>query len=221
MWFPMGSRLASIGMVITSPRLQDQGTGRWLMQHILARTDQRTKVLNATKAAYRLYLSLDFVPRKTVFQHNGIIHCVPSAADRARPSRPDDLEAMVELDAQAYGANRAALLAKVLALSEGTVLERGGEVTGFALRRKFGRGNVIGPIVAETEEDAIILIQPHVAALQGQFARVDTRAKEGPLRRYLSEAGIALFDTVTTMTLGDVPLQGPVTTFGLVNQAVG
>ncbi len=49
MWFPMGETLASIGMVITSPRLQDHGAGRWLMHHVLSDTTGRSKVLNATK----------------------------------------------------------------------------------------------------------------------------------------------------------------------------
>lgn len=223
MWFPFGEHMASIGMVITSPRLQDHGAGRWLMQHILARTAQRNKILNATKAAYRLYLSLDFVPRRTVFQHNGIVHSVPDSSGGARPLAAGDTAAIIALDAAAYGAGRGAVMEQVLARSEGTVLDINGEVTGFALRRPFGRGHVIGPVVAESEEDAIRLIQPHVAALEGKFARLDTRAEaeDGPLRSFLSSAGIGLYDTVTTMTMGEPPAQGPVTTFSLINQALG
>ncbi|MET1416624.1 GNAT family N-acetyltransferase [Roseibium sp. HPY-6] len=221
MWFPMGETLASIGMVITSPRLQDHGAGRWLMQHILERTTHRNKILNATKAAYRLYISLDFVPQKTVYQHNGIVKSVPVTPEHSRPLEQSDLPAIIELDEQAYGANRSPVLEKIAAVSEGTVLEQAGEIVGFALRRRFGRGHVIGPVVASSEEDAVKLIQPHVAALHGQFTRVDTRADDGPLRQFLSNSGIGLFDTVTTMTLGEPPKPGPLTTFGLVNQALG
>ncbi len=35
MWFPHGDDFATIGMVITSPRLQSNGTARWLMEHVL------------------------------------------------------------------------------------------------------------------------------------------------------------------------------------------
>lgn len=221
MWFPMGPKLATVGMVITSPRLQEHGAGAWLMQHVLADTADRGKVLNATKAAYRLYLSLGFIPRAAVHQHQGMAVKVPDGPERAVPMLPEHAPEIIALDAQAYGADRSPVFELLFDLSEGTVLLREGRVTGFALCREFGRGRVIGPVVAETEEDAIALIRPHVAAHQGVFLRMDTRAEDGPLRRFLHEAGLGLFDTVTTMTLGDVPEGGPAITFGLVNHALG
>jgi GNAT superfamily N-acetyltransferase len=221
MWFPMGPKLASIGMVITSPRLQDHGAGRWLMQHVLADTVGRGKVLNATKAAYRLYLSLGFTPRATVFQHHGIATHVPDAPDLAEQMQPDDAAAIVALDAAAYGANRAPVFERLFPISEGTVIRRDGKLAGFALCREFGRGRVLGPVVAETEEDAIALIRPHVQKYKDTFLRMDTRAEDGRLRGFLEEAGLRLYDTVTTMTLGDVPESDRYTTFGLVNQALG
>ena len=60
MWFPFSDSVASVGMVITSPRLQENGTGRWLMRRILTETEGRARVLSATKQAYRLYVSLGF-----------------------------------------------------------------------------------------------------------------------------------------------------------------
>ncbi len=221
LWFPVGERLASIGMVITSPRLQEHGAGRWLMQHIMARTHNRGKVLNATKAAYRLYLSLGFEPQKTVFQHNGVVTALPDGPDYATPLRLEQHADVVLLDAMAYGANRQPVFDHLLAVSQGTVVERAGRIAGFALCRKFGRGHVLGPVVAETEQDVLALIRPHIAAHLGQFLRLDTRAPEGPLRRFLVDAGIRLHDTVTTMSLGRVAVPEAVTTFGLVNQALG
>ncbi|SMF30904.1 Acetyltransferase (GNAT) family protein [Tistlia consotensis] len=221
MWFPMGERLASIGMVITSPRLQDQGAGRWLMDHILERVGARGKVLNATKAAYRLYLSMGFEPRQTVYQYNGVVTALPDGPAAARRLREEDAGTIVALDAAAYGASRSPVFERILPVSEGTVIERAGRVCAFALCREFGRGHVVGPVVAETEEDAITVIRPHVAAFKGRFLRMDTRAEDGPLRRFLEASGIPLYDTVTTMTRGEVPPPGPVTTYGLVNQALG
>ena len=221
MWFPMGTSLATIGMVITSPRLQDHGAGRWLMEHVLADTTGRSKVLNATKAAYRLYLSLGFSPRATVFQHQGIASKVPDGPNYALPMLGDHQQGILALDALAFGADRQAVFERLFAVSEGTVILRDGVVRGFALCREFGRGRVIGPVVAETEEDAIALVRPHVIGHRDSFLRMDTRADQGLLRGFLENAGLAFHDTVTTMTLGDVPLAGSVTVFGLVNQALG
>ena len=222
MWFPLGEEFAAIGMVITSPRLQEHGAGRWLMGHILDRVGARGKVLNATRAAYRLYLSLGFTPISPVYQHNGVVTSVAPGPGHARKMRPEDADTICALDTVAMGTNRHAAMKRLLRVSAGTVVERDGRVTGFALCRRFGRGHVVGPIVSETENDAIALVAPHAEALTGQFLRVDTRQPDGPFRRFLIASGMRHFDTVTRMSLGAAPpAPGPAFTYGLVNQALG
>lgn len=222
MWFPLGADFAAIGMVITSPRLQENGAGRWLMGHILNKVGARGKVLNATRPAYRLYISLGFMPLSPVYQHNGIVGAVAPGPRHARPMTAQDAAAIHGLDSIAMGIARPDVLDRLLPLSAGTVVERDGRVTGFALCRKFGRGHVVGPIVAESEEDAIALVAPHAEAMEGRFLRVDTRQPDGPFRQFLIGSGIRHYDTVTRMGLGPVPpATGPAFTFGLVNQALG
>jgi GNAT superfamily N-acetyltransferase len=51
MWFPYGADCATIGMVITSPRVQTHGGGRWMMDGILRQCGERRLILNATRAA--------------------------------------------------------------------------------------------------------------------------------------------------------------------------
>lgn len=38
MWFPVADDLAMLGMVITTPRLQERGAARWMMDQILSQT---------------------------------------------------------------------------------------------------------------------------------------------------------------------------------------
>lgn len=222
MWFPLGENHAAIGMVITSPRLQEHGAGRWLMGHILDQVGARGKVLNATRAAYRLYISLGFMPLGPSYQHNGVVTSVAADPRHARSMEVADHAAIHRLDSAAMGIARPDVLKRLLAVSTGSVVERDGQVTGFALCRKFGRGHVLGPVVAETEEDAIALVAPFVQAMEGQFLRLDTRQPDGPFREFLVASGIRLHDTVTRMGLGSVPVAtGPAQTFSLVNQALG
>lgn len=231
MWFPLGETHAAVGMVITSPRLQVQGTGRWLMELVMDKTGARGLVLNATRPAYRLYISLGFMPLSPVFQHNGEVTVAPDPRQlpvlpgaSIRPVAPEDRAAVLALDLAAFGLDRTAVLNDVFDLSHGTVLERGGAVTGFALCRKFGRGHVIGPVVASSEEEVLALIAPIVTGHVGQFLRMDTRAPDGLLRRFLVAHGLVHHDTVTRMALGGTALpapQGQARTFGLLNQAFG
>jgi GNAT superfamily N-acetyltransferase len=230
MWFPYGGAFMTIGMVLTSPRLQMLGGGRWLMKHVMAQAEHRAIGLNATRAAWRLYTSLSFTPDATVYQCNGpavapgIVPLPPGAT--LRPSAPEDMAAITALDAQAFGAGRAGLIANLTRSSHGTVLLRDGRLAAFALCRAFGRGHVVGPVVASADEDAIAVIGPHVAEHAGRYLRIDTRRAEGAFPAFLARCGLPVYDTVTTMSLGRrwVPRElrpGDPITYGLASQALG
>ncbi len=135
---------------------------------------------------------------------------------------PTDLDALAALDASAYGADRHQALAALLSTSVGTLVERDGALVGFALCRPFGRGHVVGPIVAEDDAMAIALLSPHVEAHQGEFLRVDTAQEQGAFGAFLESCGLTIFDTVTPMIRGrSHGPSGPARIFGLVNQALG
>ncbi|KRE00398.1 hypothetical protein ASE63_10075 [Bosea sp. Root381] len=225
MWWPFGDHFATVGMVITSPRLQAQGAGRMLMEAIFEQCGDRDLRLSATKAGYRLYRSLGFEPIGRIFQHQGRNVSLPSPAPATaglRPAAASDLAAIAELDARAYGADRHHVIAVLMAQSIGTIVERDGAVVGFALCRPFGRGHVVGPIVAEDDDMAVALVAPHVEAHQGSFLRVDTAQEQGSFGAFLESCGMTIFDSVTPMIRGrHHPAQGAARTFGLATHALG
>lgn len=71
MWFPHGDGFATFGMLITSPRLQTNGAARWLMKRIMTDCGRNRIRLNSTQEAQRLYASLGFKPKQTVYQYQG------------------------------------------------------------------------------------------------------------------------------------------------------
>ncbi|OWV89875.1 GNAT family acetyltransferase [Rhizobium sp. R635] len=206
MWFPYGVDFATIGLVITSPRLQARGAGQWLMDHVLAEIPQRNLGLNATRAAKRLYRSLDFTIEAVVSQCQGEASLPPDVQippeAEIRALKRADLAAIIALDKEAFGADRTALLARILPSSSGLGLIRNGKIEAFSFCRRFGRGHVIGPVVAAGDADAIAIIRPHVAEHAGRFLRLDTREKSGAFSDFLSHCGLSVFDTVTTMSRG-------------------
>ena len=132
MWFPHGCEFATIGLVITSPRTQAQGTGRWLMEQVFERCDDRNLSLNSTDAAYHLYLSLGFAKEAVVYQWQGevvsTLPAVPVLNGELRSLPAENLEDIAALDERAFGTSRQKLLGL---LSEGAsicVLSRGGEM---------------------------------------------------------------------------------------------
>lgn len=230
MWFPFGGDFSTVGMVITSPRLQANGTGRWLMDHVLTQSGSGHLGLSATRAAYRLYLSMGFTPEKTVCQCQGnailpVRSDLPAGAV-LREVSTGDLPEIAALDQSAYGADRSAVLSHLLTVSKGKVLVRGGRLAAFALCRRFGRGFVVGPVVASDDADAIAVTEPHVVAHAGHFLRLDTRNKTGSFAERLTHWGLPVFDTVTSMSLGgpwlvgkDEQPDGPMI-YALINQAL-
>ncbi|GLR88574.1 GNAT family N-acetyltransferase [Bradyrhizobium iriomotense] len=232
MWFPHGSDFATVGMVITSPRLQALGTAQWLMKRAFSECKGRNLRLNATRAARKLYLSLGFRSESTVFQRQGEARRSgetpdPLAGADLRRLGDADLGAVTGLDARAFGASRVKLLTALLDQSVGFGLYRDGRLEAFALCRPFGRGHLVGPVVASNDKDAIVVAAPHVAAHEGEFLRVDTHLAEGEFCTFVASSGLALFDTVTTMSLGGTFLNpndrsgGMPVTYALASQALG
>ncbi|WP_214472633.1 GNAT family N-acetyltransferase [Mesorhizobium sp. dw_380] len=232
MWFAHGADFATVGMVITSPRLQTLGAGQWLMKQVFERVVGRDLRLNATRAARRLYLSLDFQPEKTVYQCQGIARAQTTGGStvtrgdiRALDAR--DIPSVIELDAMGFGVRRAALIEKLFAHSAGYGLFKGDTLNAFALCRPFGRGHVVGPVVAESDADAMAVVRPHVADHSGSFLRVDTHMDNGEFAAFLAHSGMPVFDTVLTMSMGkrltDFAVDGAATsvTYALASQTLG
>lgn len=233
MWFDFTPDFTTFGMVITSPRLQTLGTGRWMMEHIIAETGSRALGLSATHSAKRLYGSFGFRTERIVYQCNGEAVAPPveplPSGTLLRSVDESDLAEIAALDLAAYGADRTPILARLLSVSKGVALVRGGRMIAFSLCRRFGRGHVIGPVVAASDEEAIAVTRPHVVEHAGSFLRIDTRQQTGAFPRFIMRSGLPIYDTVTSMSLrrswlrgdGAPPSDGLPLTYGLASQALG
>jgi GNAT superfamily N-acetyltransferase len=206
MWFPHGDDFATVGLVITTPRTQSQGGGRWLMDQILEQCGDRDLALNATHAAYPMYVSLGFTIEGIVCQRQGeVARTMPPlpALDGELSELPSDrLAEIAALDRRAFGSDRSKVLALLAEDASIAILSRGGEIVGYSMCQEFGRGHVIGPMVAKNDQDAIHLTAVHLKKLTGRFARVDTREREGVFATFLEQAGLGSGETVTTMSKG-------------------
>ncbi len=211
MWFPHGEDFATIGLVITSPRTQAQGTGRWLMEQVFEQCGDRNLSLNSTHAAYRLYVSLGFTKEAIVYQYQGDVTPKlpppPELNGQLSELSNDNVEEIKALDTRAFGTDRGKLLALLAEGAAICTLRRGAEIVGYSMCREFGRGHVIGPIVASSDQDAIHLAAVHLKDLAGRFARVDTREK-GLFAEFLQQSRLAVSETVTTMSRGRHFLNG-------------
>jgi GNAT superfamily N-acetyltransferase len=224
LWWPYEKAFASFGMIIVTPALQGRGIGRLLMDELLRQADGRAIVLNSTREGYRLYERLGFVPCGQVNQHQAVLLAAPpeSRANGAiRLLRREDIDAIRDLDWRASGMGRTRLLDALLAVGKVAVIERERRVQGYACVRRFGRGVVVGPVVARDAMDAKALIVTLAAEHRGDFVRIDVPATSG-LSPWLEQIGLRHVDQVVSMVRGKPPTRAvDATLFALSNQSLG
>lgn len=211
----------AVNMVIVDEALRGKGIGRRLMDLALAAAGEHDCRLCATAEGLPLYRKLGFVEIGRVFQHGGPAPAVAAPAGIEAASA-DDLAAIVALDREATGMDRSAMFAEIAAVGTFAVLRDGGRVRAFSVIRPFGRGEVIGPVVAPTLDEAERLVTHFVAMRTGAYVRVDTTDVSG-LSPRLVAMGLPQVGGGVAMRLGGppAPVARSVTTHALASQALG
>lgn len=220
-----GESFAMIGVIIVARAQQGRGLGRELASAMLKRLDGVTVILNATDEGLPLYSKLGFVAMGKVHQHQGIAPVQPLVqlrpGERVRPMGVADAQVLDALYSSATGMDRKAVLDALLADGSAVVLCREHKQTGFAVMRRFGRGWLIGPVIAPDTTGAKALIAHWLGTQTGSFCRIDVPEVTG-LGPWLEEVGLPEVGHVTRMALGPAPVPGDnVAIFGLAAQALG
>ncbi|MBY5322596.1 MULTISPECIES: GNAT family N-acetyltransferase [Rhizobium] len=218
---PYKEDCATINMVIVDETMRGRGLGRKLMDAALLIAGDRPLRLVATTAGLPLYQKLGFHETGTVAQHQGLAGDIAASAE-TQAATDADLPAIVALDRLAFGADREGLLSYFAGIGAFAVIRRDGHVSGFACLRPFGRGEVIGPVVAADLGQARKLIEHFIARRPGRFLRVDTTDETG-LSPWLAEQGLAHVGGGITMKKPLVrdTADPTATTFALASQALG
>ncbi|MGF6208834.1 GNAT family N-acetyltransferase [Pseudomonas sp. ADAK2] len=222
---PQGD-FATIGLVIVSDDYQGKGIGRQLMEQALDACQKRTPLLNATLAGAPLYVSQGFVEFGRIQQRQGLVQAPDPAplaeGETCRPLRDADKARVLELANTSTGMDRQTVLNDLFDVIEhAVVIERDGQVHGFAMLRPYGRGRGVGPVVAENLEQAQHLIAVLLALVPDTFVRIDIPADSG-LSDWLETAGLKQVDTVAQMARGTPPQAADgVRQFAVVTQAIG
>ena len=220
---PLGDDVATVNMVIVDEAMRGRGLGRKLMQAALDAASGRTCLLVATQDGLPLYEKLGFVANGEIIQHQGLAAKV-DAPDNISWAKSDEFPRLIEMDIDATGHNRANIMQLLNESAQFAVIRKGGEIEAFAGIRPFGRGLVIGPVVAKNGDDARALIDFLLSKHTVEFVRVDTNIATG-LADWLTERGLVHVG-------GGIPMRravGPIEeqsgteyrTYALVNQALG
>ncbi|WP_224543063.1 GNAT family N-acetyltransferase [Mesorhizobium sp. CA16] len=218
---PYGADCAMINMVIVDRNARGKGLGRRLMEQAFALAGDRPLRLVATTDGMPLYRKLGFAPSGTILQHQGNVAKL-GAPDGVEAASASDQPEIKTMDRDAYRADRQALIDALAERGQFAVIRRDGAIKAYAVIRPFGRGEVIGPVIAGSAADAKVLISYFAASRPGAFLRVDTDSRTG-LAGWLTEIGLAHVGGGVAM---DRPARADAATvrpkvYALANQALG
>ncbi len=192
-----GGRFSWVGMVLVHPDLRRRGIGTTLMNAVLtALSGCETVKLDATPAGRELYLRLGFA------DEYDLARLVAPRADWGgaepgdagiEPLQPRGLEAVADLDAGVFGADRRELLR---AWYERTpqaafILRRDGRVAGYAMGRPGANFATIGPVIAESEQDACRLTRAAGLSFCPGPVGVDSPGRHAGFRSWLESRGFS------------------------------
>ncbi len=150
---PMGP-VAIANMIIVDAAKRGAGLGRRVMEAAMARVSPQEWRLVATKDGLPLYQRMGFAAQGEILQHQGIAR--PAVRNMPLPptATADDLEALASIDRAATGMDRRGLIAALLAEGASSSSGRRGRSWASRAQRAFGRGAVIGPVIARTRTEA-------------------------------------------------------------------
>jgi GNAT superfamily N-acetyltransferase len=211
-----GRDAAWIGMLLVDPDYRRRGIGTRLMRAAIASLGGYvTIMLDATPAGQGLYERLGFREQSRLLRLTtdrlAPLNALPPQDRSLRRLRVgEDLDPIIALDRAAFGADRTPLLrAQARRAPEAAwVCERRGRIAGFCLGRNGARLQQLGPVVAETDQDAMALCQAGLRAWVGRAVVVDVPASQEAFLEWLLGVGFAVQRPFTRMVLG-APLARP------------
>lgn len=220
-----GHHHATIGLVLVAKDQQGKGIGKKLFAAQLDTLADRHVRLHATPAGEPLYRQFGFRPAGFIQQWHAV--ALPAVAAPSRVTSgaaASDIPDLVLLDSNAWGDARENLIRWLVAHARvATIRDSQGRVVAWAGCRRFGRGYVIGPVVASHSEQAQALCAHFLTTLAGEFVRLDCpEGHHESFTHWLGQNGFALVDRPLAMVKGEIARHSDeVRMFSLMSQAMG
>ena len=203
---------AWISMVLVDPAARGRGIGTLLLNRGLALVPHgSTARLDATPAGEVIYRKLGFAAEYGLARL--FLDATPRAALRpegARPLAGGDWPAILDMDAHAFGASRAALLERLAAEAPeyAWVVESHGRLQGYLVGRHGHVREHLGPLIADRAETAGLLLDACLAAHPERNFFIDVPDEQDEFRASLDQLAFAIERPFLRMYRGRLTAQG-------------
>lgn len=192
--------IVGVGPITIDPTVQKGSVGKALMVNGLKHAKSKGfKSVRLVQAAFNnislaLYTKLGFNVREPLSAINGPVLNISIPGYKVRPASLEDIEACNELCVKIHGHHRKGDLGDGIHQETATVVERNGQITGYATQIGF-----FGHAISETNEDLKALI----GAAQG-FAGpgILLPSRNGEVMRWCLDNGLKIIQPLNLMAFG-------------------
>lgn len=196
-------RFAWIGMVLVNPEFRKRGIGSALLQQAVGHLDSRGIAcikLDATPQGRPVYEKLGFEVEYEIERWS----LKRVAAQTSSETRRMDIERVLQLDREVFGADRSALLRRVAKSAPELVqiLDGPAEVAGYSLGRHGSHSDHFGPWVATDQYGAERMLDTFLERSGRESIIVDCLKSNSWARGALEARGFELARPLTRMHRG-------------------
>lgn len=208
-----GADEASLGLISVHPFWRGHGFSKQLMNALCTGLEHHSVRMQVTPPVPDWAIRLGFVHVGDIARLEGRAALPPLVAlpdgYRLRPAGRKDLPLLTQLDTAATGMTRKNMLQSWQPNALATmVLDHPDGAQGFALMRRFGRGAVIGPVIAPCTVTAKALIAHLAAMADGRFLRLDVM-NAPDLRDWIVTLGLEQTGHTAVMVKGGLKERQP------------
>jgi GNAT superfamily N-acetyltransferase len=226
-----GLELGWIGMMLVHPEHRRHGAGGALLERCIACLRARgvgSIKLDATPLGKKLYDRFGFVDEWTLTRWTRAATVRPPSASVPnpclRPWREADHAFVDRLSADSFGVPRGPLLLALARESGRAVVSESawGTVTGYGQLRDGSRAMYLGPVMAETPSDALLIVEALLADTRGHGVYWDIPDANTPVADWARGAGFTPERPLIRMFLGrNTALSDPLRQFALAGPELG
>ncbi|MGW4437718.1 GNAT family N-acetyltransferase [Streptomyces sp. NPDC004596] len=217
-----GPDYAFLGCYLVRPDLRGHGHGLTTWKTALAHAGNRTVGLDGVVAQQDNYRQSGFEPAHRTVRFTGVAPGTGSAAG-VRPAGPADLPAVIAYDALCTPADRPRFLAEWLTGPGHRAFVRhdGERLTGYGVIRPGHDTLRIGPLFADTADDARALFAALTAGAAGLEVAVDVPEPNTAALALVEEAGFRPSFETARMYTGPVRAHAQERVFGVTTLELG
>ena len=196
-----------VGMMLVHPDFRRLGIGKRLMESAIQCLGHCGRIkLDATPAGRPLYGKLGFVDEGVISRMVSpcVAGPVPTGAAAAR-MQAGDLDRAAKDEAVAFGADRQALLSRMLSGVPALAwkVESGGRLRAFCLGRSGAKFDHIGPVIADSMDSARSVVTAALAELAGRPAVLDVPEARRDMSGWLASLGFTVQRQLFRMRRGE------------------